>query len=459
MAQQRSGSRVPAADNARAEAERAALGSVLIDNGAWWALQEVELRAEDFTCATRSAIFAAMSALMAAKKPVDPVTLAGQLGPALEIVGGLAALVALAEAVPTAANAKHYGAQVKGEATRRALLRAGAAVRELAEDREQSVADIGEAAVNAVLEASLKATPGQWHAAEDAVLEAFKRIETEAENGRPAGLPTGYQPVDEILLGLPVGVHILAARPSMGKTAFLGGVVGHTAAAGGSTGVFLLESTRHAFLERMLSGRSGIPATAIRRRDLTGEQWERMARAAAEISQWPMALCDDTGQSVASIRARCRAMAQQYGDLALVAVDYLQLVRAPEAERRQLQIADILRGFKDLAKDLQAPILLLSQVNRGVDNRPNKRPGLADLREAGDIEQDADIVMFLYREGYYEQPRHDRGPAEVIIAKARDGEVATAELWFEPSIVRFLSGPPGPVPVTKPRAASPGRAP
>lgn len=440
-----------------ARAEAAALGSVLLDNGAWWLLQEVALSASDFQDARHGAVFEAMGALIASKQAIDPVTLGAQLGEKLRVVGGLAALAGLAEAVPTSANAKHYGALVKGQAVRRALRVAAKDVVALADDEDQGVQEVAEAAVERVLQAGLQASPGQWYTAEEVVLETYKRIESETENGRPAGIPTGLGPLDELILGLPPGVHIIGARPSMGKTALAGGIVGHVAQSGGPVGVFLLESTREAFMARLLSARSGVPATVVRRRAMDEGQWERFARASSEVAALPLGFCDDTGQTVASIRARCRAMQQDMGNLALVMVDYLQLVNAPEAERRQLQLAGILRGFKDLAKDLRCPVLLLSQVDRSIDKRPNKRPGLADLREAGDIEQDADLVFLLYREGYYAYPRQDRGEAEVIVAKNRDGEVGTVKVWFEPSVVRFFSAEPGGPGGPPARASSPGR--
>ena len=415
------------------------------------------LSASDFQDARHGAIYEAMGALVASKQPIDAVTLGTQLGEKLRVVGGLAALAGLAEAVPTSANAKHYGALVKGQAVRRALRVAAKDVVALADDEEQGVQEVAEAAVERVLQAGLQASPGQWYTAEEAVLETYKRVESETENGRPAGIPTGLGPLDELILGLPPGVHIIGARPSMGKTALAGTIVGHVAQCGGPVGVFLLESTRDAFISRMLSARSGVPATVIKKRAMDEGQWERFARASAEVSAFPMGLCDDTGQTVASIRARCRAMQQQMGDLAMVMVDYLQLVNAPEAERRQLQVAGILRGLKDLAKDLNCPVLVLSQVDRGVDKRPDKRPMLSDLREAGDIEQDADIVMVIYREGYYENPRRDRGETEIIVRKARDGQPGTVKIWFEAPIVRFFSAEPGGPGGPPARASSPGR--
>jgi replicative DNA helicase len=466
------GGRVPPQD---VEAERAVLGSILLQNEAIFvAIEQAE--AEDFYKPAHQTIFRAMADLAQRSEAIDIVTLAAYLRSRneLEPVGGTPYLVALSEAVPTAANVKHYAAIVRKKGMlRRLITSATTIVKEAydAPDADQAV-DAAEKAIFDVAKAKAKQgiTPMV-----DIVSEAFRGIEKLANERREVtGVSTGILRLDSMLSGLqPSDLVIVAGRPSMGKTAFSIGIGLHAATQDRRrVAIFSLEMSKESLARRMLCSEGKVNASRLRSGLLTEEDWPKLAQAAGRLSDAPMFI-DDTGSiSVLELRAKCRRLAAEqkreveaemrkalsekkargepvdeeaerkawegHAGLDLVIVDYLQLMRGSgNTQSREQEISEISRGLKALAKELDVPVVALSQLNRGVEQRTDKRPGIADLRESGAIEQDADVVMFVYRDEVYNKETPDRGVAEIIVGKQRNGPVGTARCKFFHEYTRF----------------------
>ncbi len=422
------------------QAEAAVLGSILLQNdGIFVALED--LTADDFYSPAHQRIFAVMTELASASRPVDSVSVASALRDhkQLEAVGGPAAIMVLTESVATAANLRFYCDIVRKKAMLRKLIGAATEiVREAYEtpDPEQSV-DAAEKAIFDVAKA--RARTGVTPVAE-IVVEAFKRIEkVAAEKKMVTGVPTGILELDRITAGLqPSDLVIVAGRPSMGKTALAIGMGLHSAVYDKrSVAVFSLEMSKESLVMRMLCSEARIDSSKMRGGFLDSEDWPRLGRAAGHISEAKMFI-DDTGAiSVLEARAKCRRIAAEHG-LDLVIVDYLQLMRgSPGAQSREQEISEISRGLKTLAKELSVPVIALSQLNRAVEQRTDKRPGLADLRESGAIEQDADVIMFVYRDEVYNKETQDKGIAELIVGKQRNGAIGTVRCKFFHQYTRF----------------------
>ncbi len=429
--------RVPPQD---IEAERAVLGSVLIQNDAFYTAVE-ELQPEDFYRPGHQVIFRCMIELVQKSDPIDVVTLSSALKgkDELQTAGGLPALIALSEAVPTAANVKHYGTLVRKKSMLRKLINAATEIVGTAyeaADPEQAV-DAAEKAIFDIAKAKAKQgiTP-----VSDIVADAFKNIEKLAEQRKAiTGVSTGIIRLDTMLAGLqPSDLVIVAGRPSMGKTAFSLGMGLHAATnEKNKVAVFSLEMSKESLVTRMLCSEGRIDASKLRGGFLSEEDWPKLARAAGRLSESPMFI-DDTGSiSVLEVRAKCRRLYAEHG-LDLVIIDYLQLMKGSSpAQSREQEISEISRGLKALAKELHVPVVALSQLNRGVEQRVDKRPGIADLRESGAIEQDADVIMFVYRDEVYNKETEERGIAEIIIGKQRNGPIGTAKCKFFHQFTRF----------------------
>lgn len=429
--------RVPPQD---VDAERAVLGSVLIHNEAMFTVVE-ELTAEDFYRPAHQFVFGAMTELVAKGEPVDAVTISSQLKAKdqLEQAGGLAALVSLGEAVPTAANVRHYAGIVKKKSMLRRLISAATDIATSAYEstEPESTVDQAEKAIFEI--AKQKARQGMTPVNE-IVVEAFKRIEKLAEQSSAVtGVPTGINDLDVRLSGLqPSDLVIVAGRPSMGKTAFSLGMGLHAAVAEGkSVAVFSLEMSKESLVTRMLCSDGRIDSARLRGGFLNEDDWPRLGRAAGRLSESRMFIDDQGNASVLEVRAKCRRIYAEHG-LDLVIIDYLQLMRgSANTQSREQEISEISRGLKTLAKELSLPVVALSQLNRGVEQRVDKRPGLADLRESGAIEQDADVIMFVYRDEVYNPETEDRGVAEIIVGKQRNGPIGTTRCKFFHQFTRF----------------------
>lgn len=429
--------RVPPQD---LEAERAVLGSILLQNEAVYTALE-DLTPEDFYRPANQIIFRAVLELAQKSEPVDAVTLSGLLRTKseLEQVGGLPGIVALGEAVATAANVRHYSNIVRKKSMLRKLITAGTEIAKSGYEspEPEEAVDSAEKLIFEIAKARSKQgiTP-----VSKIVTEAFKRIEKLAEEKKAVtGVPTGIMDLDRKTAGLqPSDLVIVAGRPSMGKTAFALGMGLHASAIEHkAVAVFSLEMSKESLVMRMLCSEGRIDSAKLRGGFLGEEDWPKLARAAGRLSESPMFI-DDTGSiSVLELRAKCRRLKAEHA-LDLVIVDYLQLMRgSPNAQSREQEISEISRGLKTLAKELSVPVVALSQLNRSVEQRVDKRPGLSDLRESGAIEQDADVIMFVYRDEVYNPETEDRGVAEIIIGKQRNGPIGTARCRFFHEFTRF----------------------
>ena len=428
------------------EAELSVLGAILLDPDAF-DLVGPSLQAEAFHAPRNRTVYGAMRALSAAGDPIDVVTLAEHLERAgeLDAIGGFGYLAQLAEASASSVNIEHHaGLVLEAHQTRRL-------VSEL--ERLVKLARSGDYATQAALvdEAQRAVLAATEHRGMETLVQvrtglraAVERVQLAYTTRSPVtGTPSGFSDLDGKLSGLHPGqLLILAARPAMGKTALAMNLAVNAARlGGGSVVVFSLEMPTIELCARMLAAEARIDGERMKTGFLGDGDIERLVQGCRALSGIPLHIDDAPAMSPESLRAKCRRVATAKGapPLSLVVVDYLQLLKVERRKggSREQEIAEISRSLKALAKDLGVPVLALSQLNRGVESRPNKRPGLADLRESGAIEQDADVVMFCYRDEYYNESSEDKGVAEVIIGKNRSGSVGTVKLKFTPAWTRF----------------------
>lgn len=433
--------RVPPQD---VEAERAVLGSILLSNEAIYTAIE-HLQADDFYKPGHRLIFKAMMDLATKSEPIDNITVHAALkgNNELEQVGGLVAIVELAEAVPTAANIGHYAALVKNRATLRKLIDAATGIVTSAFEGGQAD-DVLDSAEKMIFEISMVKSRKGITPIKDVVRDAFKKIESLFEQKKEiTGVATGFVDLDRQLSGLqPSDLIIVAGRPSMGKTSFAINMGTNAALRDDrAVAIFSLEMSKEQLVMRMLCSEGRIDMSKMRGGFLDDSDWPKLARAAGMLSDAPIFL-DDTGSiSVLEVRAKCRRLAAERGDkgLGLIIIDYLQLMRgSANAQSREQEISEISRGLKSLAKELHVPVIALSQLNRSLEQRADKRPVLSDLRESGAIEQDADVIMFVYRDEVYEKDREDnKGIAEIIVGKQRNGPIGTVRTKFFHAYTKF----------------------
>ncbi|MBI4615161.1 MAG: replicative DNA helicase [Planctomycetes bacterium] len=431
---------------ASADAERAVLASVLIDNECLSSVVVHLDHADYFYYAANREIYQAMLGLDSRSQPIDLVLLTEELEGrgTLAQAGGLEYLARLVDECPNAANAEYYAGIVRDRFVQRRLIdasreileechREGAEVDALVDRAEQRIFEIGEhREVSNV--ASMR----------EALREAFRAIDGRSD--RLTGLETGFYDLDELTSGLQNSeLIILAARPSMGKTSMAMNIVEHAAVdLRKPVAVFSLEVGRVQLVQNLLCSRARVDAHKVRRGKLEKELYQKLTLAAGELEDAPIHVIDEAGTNLMRVRALARRLKKRHG-IALIVIDYLQLMEGPPGlsgrpESRQQDISYISRGLKGLARELDIPVLALSQLNRESDRREDHRPRLADLRESGALEQDADVVMMLYREEYYFPDRVDsRGQAELLLAKQRHGPLGTVPLTFLKECVRFES--------------------
>ena len=442
--------RVPPNSN---EAEQSVLGGLLLDNLAWDRAADL-LTDSDFYRHEHRLIYAAVGALVSAGKPADVITVFEQLqsqGKAADC-GGLAYLNALAQSVPSAANMRRYAEIVRERAILRKLIAAsdeiathafntqGRAVSQILDEAEGKIFKIGE-------EGSRQRQGFQG--IDKLVTALIDRVNELAENGAEevTGVRTGFFDMDRMTAGLQKGdLIVLAARPSMGKTAFALNIAEHVAVGEGlPVLVFSMEMGAAQLALRMVGSLGRIDQQHLRTGALRNEEWERLAEAVDRLGRVQLFIDETPALNSAELRARARRMARQYGQLGLIVIDYLQLMSGSSSseENRATEIGEISRGLKALAKELQCPVIALSQLNRSVESRTDKRPMMSDLRESGAIEQDADVIMFIYRDEYYNKDSKEPGVAEIIIAKQRNGPVGTLKLTFLKPLTRFDNLAPG----------------
>lgn len=425
------------------EAEQAVLGSMLMRKSAVAEAAEI-LAGDDFYRDSHRIIYETMQQLNNDGIPVDIVTLSEQLSKEnlLEKAGGPGAVASLANAVPSAANVEYYAKIVKEKADLRNLINAANDITAMAFDGEEDVATILDKSEKRIMDVSSRHTSGDFSPIKSVVIDTIDKINTVYESrGGLTGLSTGYTDLDALTSGLQASDLILvAARPSMGKTAFTLNIAANVAIRGKKTVAFFsLEMSRNQLVQRMLCAEGSLDSQKVRTGDLPNDQWQRLMGMAEIIGRAPVYIDDTAGIQVNELRSKARRLKSQHG-LDLIVIDYLQLMQGSgknSGDNRQAEIAEISRSLKSLARELNVPIIALSQLSRSVESRQVKRPMLSDLRESGSLEQDADVVMFLYREDYYEPETANKNITEVIIAKHRNGPIGTVQLFFQKAFTRF----------------------
>ncbi|RLF61853.1 MAG: replicative DNA helicase [Thermoplasmata archaeon] len=424
------------------QAEQAILGGILINNDALNQVMDV-LAPDDFYREAHQAIFEGMLELYNGGEPIDLITLSQVLDKKkrLENAGGVDYLASLAEAVSTSAGSLHHAEIVKDLSIRRKLIRECSTISESCFENWKETDELLDMAEQSIFEIAEERIKEGFSSLQDVITGSFKKLENIAEvEGYITGVPSGFRDFDRLTTGLqPSDVIIIAGRPSMGKTA-LALNIGYNAAetTGKGVAIFSLEMSKLQLGIRLLGFDAGINATKLRTGLLRDEDWERLTHSANHLAELPIFIDDSSGIGVLEMKAKCRRLMKRQ-DLGMVIVDYLQLLQGRRsAESRQLEISEISRALKALAKDLNVPVLALSQLNRKVEDRPNKRPQLADLRESGAIEQDADVIVFIYRdEVYHPTSEENRNVAEIIVAKQRNGPTGYFKLTFLKELTLF----------------------
>ena len=423
-----------------AEAEESVLGAVLMSPEAANVALEM-LRVEDFYRPAHQAIFQAISELFNSTQPIDAVTVTEELRrhKALDRVGGVGFLTGLIDSVPTASNVDYYAKIVEEHALRRRLIRAAGDIGSLAGAMDQPIIDVLDESEQVVFSVSERRV-GDGLAPIDGLLgPAIEHAEELNRRGLDVtGTPTGFRDLDRLLSGLHgTNLLILASRPGMGKTSLALNIAQHVSIQDVPVAVFSLEMSREEIVTRLLCAQGRIDSQRLRSGRLSEADFSKLSNAASVLYKKPIYVDDSPGLTVTEIRAKARRMRRRPG-LGLIIVDYLQLMQGSGGENRQQEIAQISRSLKNLARELSVPIIALSQLNRSLESREEKRPRLGDLRESGALEQDADVVMFIYRHEYYHpEAQETKGMAEVNIAKHRQGAVGRVDMTFLPEFTLF----------------------
>ncbi len=425
------------------EAEQSVIGSMLMDPEAIVAVSEI-LTPEDFYQRQLGVIYAAMVELFNEGRAVDLVTLQDRLRtkdipPEFIEAGYLSRLVM---AVPVSTNAAYYAGIVREKSVMRNLIRAAEGIANNCYLGKESLDEILEKSEKAIFEISGKRGNTGFESISKIVVDTITSIEAAAKNkGSVTGIASGFIDLDYKTAGFQNSDLILiAARPSMGKTAFVLNLAEYIAVRSKQcTAVFSLEMSKDQLVKRLLSMNSHVDSQAIRTGALSEEQWEMLFEGGRAIAESKLILDDTPGITVRELRSKCRKYKLEH-DLKLIVIDYLQLMNgSAKSESRQQEVAEISRSLKALARELQVPIIALSQLSRQLESRPDKRPMLSDLRESGAIEQDADVVMFIYRDEYYNKESEDKGIAEIIIGKQRNGPTGTVKLKWQAELTRFAN--------------------
>ena len=424
------------------EAEQSVLGAMLIKKEAITQAQEV-LRPDDFYREAHRIVFETMLELAGDNEAVDLVTLTEALRKKemLEKVGGISFITALANYVPTAANIVYHAQIVKEKSELRHLIDAATEIASAAYEATDDVKDIMDDAEKKILAVAANQTGGAFEPIRNIVIDTVGRVETLYENqGGLTGISTGFRDLDRDTSGLQKSDLILvAARPSMGKTAFTLNIATYAAMHGHTVAFFSLEMSKEQLVQRMLCSEGGIDSQRLRTGQLEDADWDRLINTADRVSKASIYIDDTAGINVMDLRSKARRLKAEHG-LDLIVIDYLQLMQGrarSSSDNRQQEISEISRSLKALARELDVPVVALSQLSRSVESRTVKKPMLSDLRESGSLEQDADIVMFLYREDYYDQETERKNITEVIIAKHRNGPIGTIELFFQKEFTKF----------------------
>ncbi|NLY88511.1 MAG: replicative DNA helicase [Firmicutes bacterium] len=425
------------------DAERSALGAMFLDREAIYRAMEV-LRPDDFYKDAHRHIYQTVLDLADKGEPVDLVTVTEALRQSkrLDEVGGVTYLTELANAVPTAAHIDHYARIVEEKSLLRRLIHAAGEIMAAGYEAREEVEEILDEAERKIFSIANRRSGRSISSLKQILIEAFEQIEYLYESkGAVTGVPTGFADFDRITAGLqPSDLIILAARPSMGKTTFALNIAENAAVRLKiPVAIFSLEMSKEQLAIKLLCAEAGVNNQRIRTGNLEEEDWPRLSHALGRLSEAKIFIDDSPNISAWEIRAKARRIKAEYG-LGLIIIDYLQLMQSRyRTENRQQEVSEISRSLKALARELSTPVLALSQLSRAVEQRPGKKPSLADLRESGSLEQDADLVCFLYREDYYDPETEKKNITELIVAKHRNGPTGKVEFFFQKEFSKFVS--------------------
>ena len=433
--------RIPPHNN---EAEQSVIGAIFLEPQALITAAEV-LVPEDFYRMAHQKIFTTMLNLSDRGQAIDVVTVTEELSAKkeLEDVGGISYLTEIANSVPTAANIVHYANIVEEKALLRRLIRVATTIVEDGYTREDEVEALLSEAEKNMMEVSNRKNAGDFKHIKDVLVQTYDNIELlHTQKGDVTGIPTGFTDLDKITAGFQRNdLIIVAARPSVGKTAFALNIAQNVATkTTENVAIFSLEMGADQLVMRMLCAEGNIDAQIMRTGALQAEDWRKLTMAMGSLSNAGIFIDDSSGIQVNEIRSKCRRLQQEHG-LGMVIIDYMQLISGSgkAGENRQQEVSEISRSLKGLARELEIPVIALSQLSRGVEQRQDKRPMMSDLRESGSIEQDADIVSFLYREDYYDKETENENMIEIIIAKQRNGPTGTVTLAFAKEYNKFVN--------------------
>lgn len=432
------------------EAEQAVLGAIFLDSDTLIDAMEI-VTPRSFYRRSHQIIFQSMIQLSNRGEAIDLVTLKAEIekSNALEDIGGISYLSELSQSTPSSASVSYYAKIVDDKSLLRQLIQTANQIVVKSFEQGEEVQAIVDEAERSILEVSEKRNSTGFQSIADVLNQSIETIDRLAQNNEEiTGLPTGYQALDKMTAGLQKEeLIILAARPAVGKTAFALNIAQNVGTKTDKTvAIFSLEMGAESLVNRMLCAEGPIEASHLRTGQLNEEEWRNLIVAMGSLSRASIYIDDTPGIKISEIRARCRKLAQETGNLGLILIDYLQLIEGTGRENRQQEVSEISRQLKTLAKELKVPVIALSQLSRGVEQRQDKRPVLSDIRESGSIEQDADIVAFLYRDDYYqregdeeEEEQSNNNVIEVIIEKNRSGARGTVELLFIKEYNKFSS--------------------
>jgi replicative DNA helicase len=425
-------------------AEQSILGSLMLDNAAWNRIAD-QINSRDFYRKEHRLIFQAISQLAENNQPLDIITLSELLERRneLDAAGGMDYLLSIGRETPTAANVAAYAKIVRETSILRQLVSVGTDIADSAYQTEgRAVADLLDTAERKVFAiAEHISRGGDFHNVDTLIHKALERIENLAAHNNPVtGLATGFTDLDTMTAGLqPSDLIIIAGRPSMGKTALALAIAAHVATLEQkSVAIFSMEMPGDALAVRLLAALGRVNQQHLRTAQLSDEEWINLTAAISSLSKMPLFIDDTPALTPTELRTRARRFKREHSDLGLIVIDYLQLMQTPrEGESRAAEIATISRSIKALAKELNVPIIALSQLNRSLEQRTNKRPIMSDLRESGSLEQDADLIIFIYRDEVYREDSANKGIAEIIIGKQRNGPIGIVRLTFLHQFTKF----------------------
>jgi replicative DNA helicase len=426
------------------EAEQAVLGAIFLEPQALTMASEI-LVPEDFYRSSHQRIFTVMIKLNDLGKAVDLITVSEELAATklLEDIGGVRFLSELAGSVPTAANIEYYARIVEEKSLLRRLIRTATGIAQDGYNREDEVGTLLGEAEKSILEVAQRKNAGAFHTIKDVLVRTYDNIELlNNRKGDITGIATGFAELDRMTAGFQRNdLIIVGARPSVGKTAFALNIAQNVATkTGENVAIFSLEMGAEQLVMRMLCAEGNIDAQNLRTGALTDEDWGKLTMAMGSLSNAGIYIDDTPGVRIGDIRSKSRRLKQEHG-LGMILIDYLQLIQGNgrSGENRQQEVSEISRSLKALARELQVPVIALSQLSRGVEQRQDKRPMMSDIRESGSIEQDADIVAFLYRDDYYDKETENKNIIEIIIAKQRNGPTGTVQLAFVKEYNKFVN--------------------